>query len=160
MIPPNQGSSLFQDSSLNMTPRENCYISRYKGPNWISQDVLDREQIVYSLERGLDLEYTLVTHGSLYKFAMLNSPEISHLGKLRISPTWWIHFFSNLWGWKDDRSSYIRTKFQTNRSKNVRDIVETRSDNYAEETGEKLGLSVLGISLHQPVEKWGPSNSP
>ena len=29
-----------------------------------------------------------VTRGSLYKFAMLNSPEISHLGKNLISPNW------------------------------------------------------------------------
>ena len=36
MIPPIQGSSLSQDSSLNRTPRENCYISGYEGPNEIS----------------------------------------------------------------------------------------------------------------------------
>ena len=46
MIPPNQGSNLSQDSSLNKTPRENCYISGYKGPNEISLDFLDREQTV------------------------------------------------------------------------------------------------------------------
>ena len=39
MIPPNQGSSLFQDSSINLTPGENCYISGYKGPNEIYEDV-------------------------------------------------------------------------------------------------------------------------
>ena len=33
MIPPNQGSNLSQDSSLNKTPRENCYILGYKGSN-------------------------------------------------------------------------------------------------------------------------------
>ena len=35
MIPQNQGSSLSHDSSLNMTPRENFYISGYEGPNEI-----------------------------------------------------------------------------------------------------------------------------
>ena len=46
MIPPNQGSSLSHDSSLNRTPAKNWYISGYEGPNEISQDVLDREQTV------------------------------------------------------------------------------------------------------------------
>ena len=35
MIPSNQGSILSLDSSLNRTPRENCYISGYEGPNEI-----------------------------------------------------------------------------------------------------------------------------
>ena len=42
MIPPKQDSILFWDSSLNRTPRENFYISSYKGPYEISQDVLNR----------------------------------------------------------------------------------------------------------------------
>ena len=46
MIPPSQGSNLSLDSSLNGTPRENCYISSYKGPNEISQDVPDRARTV------------------------------------------------------------------------------------------------------------------
>ena len=49
MIPLNQGSSLSQDSSLNMTPWENYYTSGYEGPNEISQDVLDRAQTVISM---------------------------------------------------------------------------------------------------------------
>ena len=86
MIPPNQGSSLSQDSSLNRTPRENCYISGYKGPNEISQDVSKRENNLISMVKVSDLEGETVTCGILYKFAMLNNPETSHLGI--ISPNW------------------------------------------------------------------------
>ena len=38
MIPPSYGSILFQDSSLNKTPGENCHILGYKGPNKIYKD--------------------------------------------------------------------------------------------------------------------------
>ena len=80
VIPPNQGSNPFQDSCLNRTPRENCYISGYKVPNgaWT----------VMYLVKILDLDDETGTRGILYKFAMLNNPKISHLGKFRISPTW------------------------------------------------------------------------
>src|SRR5713101_3413372 len=54
-----------------------------------------------------DLGCETVTHGSLYKLAMLNSPQNSHLGTLNISPTWRIHFCSNLWGWKEYISGYF-----------------------------------------------------
>ena len=49
MIPQNQGSSLSQDSTLNMLPKENCYISRYESPNEISQDVPNTECTVLSM---------------------------------------------------------------------------------------------------------------
>ena len=49
MFPPNQGSTLFHDSSLNRTPRENFYISGYEGPNEFFQDVLDRERTIISV---------------------------------------------------------------------------------------------------------------
>ena len=88
MIPPNQGSSLFQDSSLNRTPKENCYILGYEGPNAISQDVPNRAQNLISLVKVSDLDDETVTRGSPYKFFMMNSPEISHLGKTIISPNW------------------------------------------------------------------------
>ena len=88
MIPPNQGSSLFQDSSLNMTPRENCYSSGYKGPNEIFQYVLDREHTFIYVVNVSDPDDETMTHGGPYKFAMLNSLEISHLGKTLISPNW------------------------------------------------------------------------
>ena len=65
---------------------ENCYISGYEGPNEILQNVLDREQTVCSMVKFVYLDDETVTHGSLYKFAMMNSPEISHLGKNLISP--------------------------------------------------------------------------
>ena len=88
MIPPNQGSRLSQDSSLNKTPWENCYISGYEGPNENLQDVPNRERTFISLENFLDLDDETGIHGSPYKFAMLNNPEISHLGKNIISPNW------------------------------------------------------------------------
>ena len=88
MIPPNQGSNLSLDSSLNKTTRENCYILGYEGPNKIAQDVPDRAWILISVVIFSDPQGETVTCGSLYKFAMLNSPEISHLGKTLISPNW------------------------------------------------------------------------
>ena len=78
MILPNQGSSLFQDSSLNRTPKENCYISGYKGPNKICKDVPEREQTLILVVLVLDPEDETVTRGSPYNFAMLNRPETSH----------------------------------------------------------------------------------
>ena len=88
MIPPNQGSILSQDSSLNMTPRVNFYISIYEGPDEISQDVLDREHTINYVVKFSGPEGEIVTRGSLYKFSILNSPKISHLGKTLISPNW------------------------------------------------------------------------
>ena len=88
MIPPNQSSSLFQDSSLNRTPRENCDILGYKAPNEISQDFLDREQTLISLVKVSYPKGETLTRGSPYKFAMPNSPELSHRGKTIISPNW------------------------------------------------------------------------
>ena len=64
MIPPNQGSSLFQDSSLNRTPGANCYILGYKGPNEISKDILEMEQTIISLVQVSELEDEIVTPGS------------------------------------------------------------------------------------------------
>ena len=88
MVPPSQGSNLSQDSSLNMTPRENCYISGYEGPDEISQDVPGRARIVRSMVNISDLEGEIVTCGSPYKFAMLNCPKLSHHGKTIISHNW------------------------------------------------------------------------
>ena len=86
MFPPNKGSNLFQDSSPNMRPRENCYSSGYEGPNEISQDVPERARTVLSVVKISDPEDETVTRGSLYKFALLNSPKMSHLGKTCMSP--------------------------------------------------------------------------
>ena len=88
MFNPHQGSSLFQDSSLNMTPRENCNISGYKNQNEISQNVPDREQTLISVVKVSDPKAETVTCGSPYSFSMLNNPETSHLGKTLISPNW------------------------------------------------------------------------
>ena len=71
-----------------MTLRKNCYISGYEGPNEISQDVIDREQMVLSVVKVSDPEGETVTRGSLYKFSMLNNTEISHLGKTIMSLNW------------------------------------------------------------------------
>ena len=88
MFPPNKGSSLFQDSSLNRTPRENCNISGYKDPNEFLQDFPDRERTFLSLVKGSDPDDETWTRRSPYKFAILNSPEIIHLGKTLIIPSW------------------------------------------------------------------------
>ena len=69
-----------------MTPGENCYILGYKGPNEVLQDVPDRARNLISMVKFLDPEGETMTHGILYKFAMLNSPEISHLGKTLSKP--------------------------------------------------------------------------
>ena len=86
MIPPNQGSSLFQDSSLNKTPRDNRYISGYEGPNEIYQDVTDKSWTLIYVVKVSNPDDETGTRGSPYKFVMLNSPEIRHLGKNIISP--------------------------------------------------------------------------
>ena len=88
MIPPNQGSNLSLDSSVNRTPRKNCYISGYEGPNEILQDVPYKVRTLIYLVKFSDLEGETMTRGSLYKFVMLNSPEIRHLGKTYISTNW------------------------------------------------------------------------
>ena len=88
MIPPNQGSILSQDSYLNRTPCENCYISCYKGLNEISQDVTHRSCNLIYVVKVSNADGEKVTRGILYKFIMLNIPEISHLGKTLISPNW------------------------------------------------------------------------
>ena len=50
-----------------------------------------------------------VTRGSPYKFAMLNSPEISHLGKLCISPNGLNQLSYNLWnGRKIDQATIVQ----------------------------------------------------
>ena len=55
----------------------------YEGPNEISQDAIDRKHTLISMVNISDPEGETVTRGSSYKFIMLNSPEISHLGKIR-----------------------------------------------------------------------------
>ena len=87
MIPPNQGSNLFQNTIINMTPRDNLYISVWEDPNETYQDCADREgTIVFGVIFSYP-ECETVTRGIMYRFAMLNSPQTSHLGKLSISPT-------------------------------------------------------------------------
>ena len=88
MIPPNQGSSLFQNSSLNKTPEENCNILGYRGPNGIPKDVPEREWNLTYVVLISELEDETVTHGRMYNFAVLNSPETGHLGKMIINPNW------------------------------------------------------------------------
>ena len=88
MVPPNKGSSLFQESSLNMTSRKNCYISVYEGPNENFQDVLDRPRTLLSVVKFSEPNYEIEKRVSLYQFAILNSPKISGLGKTLISTHW------------------------------------------------------------------------
>ena len=138
MIPWNHGSNLFQDSSLNRTPTENCYISGYKGQISIFQDCADRTRTVIYVVKVSNLDDETGTHGIPHKYVMLNSPEIRHLGKIRISPNWWNQFFSNLWGWKEDILGYLGATFQTHRSCNFGDTIETRSRNW-----RKLGHRIF-----------------
>ena len=49
MISQSQGSSLFQKSSINMTPGENCNILGYRVPNGIHKDILERVRTVPSV---------------------------------------------------------------------------------------------------------------
>ena len=88
-----------------------------------------------------------MTRGSPYKFAIMNSSEISHLGKTLISPNWWNQFWWNLWCWNKDWRGYLSTKFYTYRSISFGYTAETVSDISVEEIG-KLGLPALGASLH------------
>ena len=60
----------------------------YQGPNEIYEDFIERELSVISMVKCSDPDDETVTRGSMYKFAMLNSLEISHLGKTLISPNW------------------------------------------------------------------------
>ena len=88
MFPLNQGSSLSQDSSLNKTPRDNCYISSYKGPNGILEDVPKMAQTIILLIRISDLEDEPMKRGIPYNFTVLNSPVTGQLGKRIINPKW------------------------------------------------------------------------
>ena len=71
-----------------MTPWDNCSISGYEGPNEISEDVPDSERTIISLVNVSYPEGETMTRGSPYKFTIIKSHEISHLGKTRISPNW------------------------------------------------------------------------
>ena len=53
----------------------------YKGPNEIFEDVPDSAWTVISVVRISDPEDEIVTRGSPYNLAMLNSHEIGHIGK-------------------------------------------------------------------------------
>ena len=66
----------------------NRYISGYEGTNEIYQDVPERAWTLIYVVKVLDPEDEPVTCGSLYKITLLNSSEIDHLGKTRISLNW------------------------------------------------------------------------
>ena len=88
MFPPSYGSNLFQNSSLNRTPGDNCCRVGYRGPNGIPKDVLERAQNLISVFQISDLEDEPVTRGMMYNFIVLNSPVIGHPGKMIINPNW------------------------------------------------------------------------
>ena len=67
---------------------KNLYILGYEGPNEIYQDVPGIPRNLISMEKFSNPEGEIVTCGSPYKFAMLNSPKTGHLGKTLISPNW------------------------------------------------------------------------
>ena len=88
MIPPSQGSILFQNSSLNRTPRENFYSLGHIGPNGIHKDFPEIKRTLISMVRISEPEDELVTRGMPYNFTVLNSPITGHLGKMIINPNW------------------------------------------------------------------------
>ena len=71
-----------------MTPRENCYILGYIGPNDIYKDIPKREWNLILVVRVLDSEDETVTCGSSYNFVVLDSTVTCHLGNTIISPNW------------------------------------------------------------------------
>ena len=50
--------------------------------------MLDRARTLIFVVKVSDPEGETMTGVTMYKFAMLKSPEIIHLGKLHISPAW------------------------------------------------------------------------
>ena len=60
----------------------------YRDPNGIPEDVPERAQTALFVVRSSDPEDETVTRGSLYNFAVLNSPVTGHLGKRIINPKW------------------------------------------------------------------------
>ena len=86
MVPTNQGPSPFHDSSLNMTPRDNCYILSYTCSNAILKYFQERVQILISMVQVLDPKYEPVTCGSPYNFVVWNHLVTGHLGKMPIIP--------------------------------------------------------------------------
>ena len=60
----------------------------YKGPNEIYENVPEMVRTLIYVVQSSHLENEIMTHGSLYNFAMLDSPEIGHLRKTIISPNW------------------------------------------------------------------------
>ena len=80
----------------------------------------------------LDPKGETVTHGSPYKFTILNSSQNNHIGEYSISTTWRIQFYSNLWGWKEDISCYFSANLQTVRSPKFGDTIEAILNNSAE----------------------------
>ena len=86
--PSKLGFHPLEDSSLNRTHAENCYILGYKGPNEILEDVPIRGWNLISVFLVLESEYEIVTCGILYNFDVLNSLVTGHIGKMIISPNW------------------------------------------------------------------------
>ena len=60
----------------------------HKGPSEIYQDVPKSAETVTSLVKVSDPDDETWTRGNLYKFSMMNNPEIRHLGKTLIIPNW------------------------------------------------------------------------
>ena len=130
-----------------MTPRDNCYILGYRGPNRILEDVPEISWNFLSVVWISEPEDEPVTRGMTYNFIVLNSPVTGHLGKMIINTNWWNQFWWNIWFWIKDMRGYLSDKFYTYMSCNVRYIIETVTDISAEEIG-KLGFPVPGASLH------------
>ena len=66
----------------------NCYILGYEGPNEISQDFPVRVLNLIYVVKVSNHEGETVMCGISCKFDMLNSPDITNLGKTLIGPNW------------------------------------------------------------------------
>ena len=61
----------------------------------------------------LEAETEPVTHGTPYKFTLLFYPKTGHVATFGITLSQRIQLRSDLSGWKDNRSGYLRKLFQT-----------------------------------------------
>ena len=76
------------EQSCNKSPWENDHKSQLVKPILMKLMVLEQRLDRIAQCKFLDHEDEQGTRGSPYKFPMLNSPEISQLGKTLISPNW------------------------------------------------------------------------
>jgi hypothetical protein len=75
--------------------------------------VTGRELTLISQSKVSEAESEPVTRGTLYKFALLFYSKTGHVATFGITLSQRIQLRSDLSGWKDNRSGYLRKLFQT-----------------------------------------------